>query len=68
MLDSDVVRYCDRTERLQYVFDIESDGRFLSHEGGVPVALTTNEDGYIFVNKDNTLYAAEKITKSSPRY
>lgn len=65
VLDSDVVRYCDRTERLQYVFDIDSDGRFLSHESGV--ALTTNEEGYIFVIKDNSLYAAEKITKSSPR-
>jgi hypothetical protein len=61
-LEHDTVRYCTPEEREQYRVDI-ADGRLF--EGGQPVS--TSEDGWIFVLRDDVMYARAKKT-DAPRF
>lgn len=61
-LERDTVHYCTPDERDQYRVDIV-DGRLF--EGGEPVS--TSEDGWIFVLRDDVIYARSKKT-DAPRF
>jgi hypothetical protein len=77
-LETEVVSYLDDDEaRRKYIIDIDENGLFWQRRSNNSAAevcgdrrLLTTEDGnpYIFVIRGRTLFAGEKITKSTPRY
>ncbi|CAJ1933222.1 unnamed protein product [Cylindrotheca closterium] len=66
VLDSDTVKYITKPEVTEsYAIDIVSEGgrgRVIDVDGD---PVNTGPDGWIFVLRDNVLYAAEKITSIS---
>lgn len=66
MLDSDRVVYLQTSAlRSQYCIDITPQGQFV--HAGSQAPLSTGSKGYIFVVKDNTLFAAPKSI-TCPRF
>ena len=61
-LNFETVHYCTVAERRNYALDIV-DG--VVHRNGIIVS--TGMEGWIFVLRDDTLYANPKVTESVPR-
>merc|ERR1712146_59257 len=67
LLESEVLIYCNTPEeRSQYKLEIKDDGLFYQSSTGKLV--DTGSDGWIFVLRDGSIYAAEKRTDKTPRF
>jgi len=65
-LNAEVVRYIeDEDAQQKYLVEFKN-GRL--HRHGTDEFVTTGESGWIFVLKNNQLYASKKVTNSSPRF
>ena len=69
LLESEVLTYCNTPEeRFQYKLEIKEDGLFYRSSTTPKELVDTGSDGWIFVLRDNNIYAAEKKTDKTPRF